>query len=164
MPPLFIVARKVMQCHDYYEHGIEVVDENAENYERALDIVFDPPLVECLRNLTTFTVSYRIETPWTEPPHQEKNRTVRVVNANECTSFERGMSNSCPMCAPQCSAEALCVDTEGSYTCQCPEPCSRGDGFNFITPEGLAGAVPPEGYVNGSGELPDCSAPGPAPH
>ena len=46
---------------------MEIEDENAEDYGRELRISYEPPLGdECLKDLTNFTVRYRIDTPWTK--------------------------------------------------------------------------------------------------
>ena len=46
---------------------MEIVDDNKEYYGRELRISYEPPLGdECLKELTPFTVRYRIDTPWTK--------------------------------------------------------------------------------------------------
>lgn len=141
----------IEQCHAYEELGVQVVDDNAEEYGRVLTIGYEPPMDECLSQLSTYKVRYAIETKWTDPPFQVETRTVRVVNTNECKADRHVDAAACPDCVPKCAPEATCKDTIGSYACECPTCGQRGDGFVPIT-----GARRPPTYVNGSGCQDSC--------
>ena len=69
-----------------------------------------------------FTVTYSIETPWTDPPRVETTRTVVVRDVDECR--QKGP------CAHKCAPEAQCVNdaTGAGYSCVCPRG-TVGDGF-----------------------------------
>ena len=132
----------------YKEHAVDVIDENAEEYLRSLRITYSQPLPPgCLVRMGKFHVNYTIATPWTSYQFVRVTRNVVVEDIDECQLDVQKYSDLCPELIPQCHKSAKCVNTVGSYTCQCPKHTS-GDGFK----KGFAPATgAPEGYQGGSG-------------
>ena len=122
---------KLKQGDTYVECAIDVVDENAEDLMRSLKITYSEPLLHgCLTKTGDFEVKYSVATPWTNPPLVSIVRTVRVEDLDVCSLTTSQTKSICPELLPKCDekAGALCVNTFGSYYCQCPLYTS-GDGF-----------------------------------
>jgi hypothetical protein len=90
-----------------------------------------------------------VATPWTSPPYVRITRRVIVEDIDECQLDARQYENTCPDLVPRCDTEngAVCVNTNGGYTCKCPRLTS-GDGFqkgmsfgSLNTPEGFQGGT-----------------------
>ncbi|KAJ1462154.1 hypothetical protein M885DRAFT_611038, partial [Pelagophyceae sp. CCMP2097] len=126
---------KVGQCGAPYEElGVSVVDDNAAAYERTLRISYSDPRDFPSRAPRTGTpffkvgdyrVSYRVDTPWTNPPFVEATRAVRVEDVDECAAVAG------TACAHACVPRAKCANTRGSYACTCPGG-TEGDGFRAV--------------------------------
>ena len=152
------------QGDQYRECAVDIVDENAEDYYRSLQIDYNrmyQPLGHCLTDVGTYSVKYTVATPWTTPSSVNVIRTVQVKDVDECAiaasksklslySIER----KCPQVIPHCDFVhgAVCLNTDGSYTCQCPK-YTTGDGFlpirDYSIDEGKFKA--PHGYKGGTG-------------
>lgn len=114
----------------YKEHGVDIVDDNAEDYARSLRIRYHEAISpgKCLARPGTFPVEYAVATPWTDPPFVQTTRTVVVVPRRLCGLLSKDANHSCPELVPDCRPEARCVDSEdGGWTCECPEGLA-GDG------------------------------------
>jgi EGF domain len=137
----------ILHQGDFYkEHAVDVVDENAEEYFRSLRITYSEPLPPgCLVKMGRFHVNYTIATPWTSYQFVRVTRNVIVNDIDECSLDVKKYSDTCPQLIPQCHESATCINTIGSYTCQCPKFTS-GDGFKKIT-----SGVLPDGYQGGTG-------------
>ncbi|EJK45231.1 hypothetical protein THAOC_36159, partial [Thalassiosira oceanica] len=137
------------QGNRYEELGVDIVDDNAEEYHRSLKISYSRPLPQgCLLELAEFYVDYTVATPWTEPEFVRARRTVVIQNVNECKiKVGSEIGTDCPELVARCDVDdgAKCLDLNGSYSCQCPDG-TAGDGFKKIE-SGLM----PEGYNGGSG-------------
>ena len=123
------------QGDTYKEHALDVIDENAEDYLRSLKIAYSRPLPpSCLAEIGSFQVNYTVALPWANPPYVRVTRNVIIEDINECTLDVEKYETQCPQLIPQCdiTAGAVCENTNGSYTCRCPEYTS-GDGFKFIS-------------------------------
>ena len=133
----------------YEELGVDIVDDNAEEYHRSLKISYSRPLPQgCLLELAEFYVDYTVATPWTEPEFVRARRTVVIQNVNECKIKEGSeIGTDCPELVAQCDVDAgaKCLDLAGSYSCRCPDG-TAGDGFKKIE-----SGLEPEGYNGGSG-------------
>jgi hypothetical protein len=141
---------KLKQGDFYEEYGVEVLDENAEEYLRSLSVSYSQPLHQgCLTTTGKFHVKYTVATPWTSPPQSTITRQVVVEDINECAIDRAVYEKTCPEIVPHCDtkAGARCVNTYGSYTCHCPD-FYAGDGFErgVEFPSGSS----PEGYNGGS--------------
>jgi hypothetical protein len=126
---------RLKQGDSYKEYGVDVIDENAEDYLRSLKIAYSRPLPPgCLVDMGSFHVNYTIATPWTSPPYARVRREVVIDDIDECTLDVEKYETQCPALIPQCDTDAgaLCANTKGSYTCKCPKYTS-GDGFMFIS-------------------------------
>ena len=148
---------RLKQGDVYEEYAVDILDENAEEYLRSLKIAYSQPLPHgCLTQIGEFHVNYTVATAWTSPPYVRKTRRGIVEDFDECRAAAdskqlRLLEEECPTLVPRCdfAAGATCVNTVGSYTCQCPE-FSAGDGF-------LAGAYSvddsnlPVGFLGGQG-------------
>lgn len=155
------------QGDKYEEYGVDIIDDNAEEYLRSLKIAYSRPLPQgCLLEMGEFYVEYTVATPWTEPNFVQAKRTVVIDNVNECLVKQgMGVGANCPELVAQCDVEAgaRCKDEIGTYTCQCPSG-TEGDGFLPIPrlksngKGGFDGSMVPSGYKGGSG-CRDTSAP-----
>uniref|UniRef100_A0A7S1VQV2 EGF-like calcium-binding domain-containing protein n=1 Tax=Grammatophora oceanica TaxID=210454 RepID=A0A7S1VQV2_9STRA len=96
-----------------------------------------------------FHVNYTVETPWTTPPYVRITRRVIVDDIDECSFDVAKYTEKCPPLLPQCdtSAGAKCINTVGSYSCQCPKFTS-GDGF--MKDASFANIYTPKGYLGGT--------------
>ena len=148
------------QGHRYEEHGVDVIDDNAEEYLRSLKITYSRPLPQgCLLDMGEFYVNYTVATPWTTPEFVRAKRTVVIENVNECkVRLNDGVGSVCPELVSMCDVDAgaMCVDEIGTYTCQCPEG-TEGDGFLPIPrlrSDGrgdFVGSMVPRAYRGGTG-------------
>ncbi|KAL7539216.1 hypothetical protein ACHAXR_009110 [Thalassiosira sp. AJA248-18] len=160
------------QGDKYEEYGVDVIDDNAEEYLRSLKITYSRPLPQgCLLEMGQFTVSYTVAMPWTTPEFVRSKRTVVIDNVNECMVTKSGTTATttttgggvgakyyCPELVAMCDVEsgASCIDEIGTYTCQCPEG-TEGDGFMPIPrlksdgKGGFVGSMVPKGYLGGKG-------------
>jgi len=144
----------------YEEYGVDIVDDNAEDYFRSLKMTYSRPLPQgCLLEMGEFHVNYTVATPWTSPNFVSAKRTVVIDNVNECAVREStGVGAGCPELLAMCDGEAgaSCRDEIGTYTCRCPEG-TEGDGFLPIPRlradrrGGFAGSMVPDGYRGGTG-------------
>ena len=148
----------------YEEYGVDVIDDNAEEYLRSLKIAYSRPLPQgCLMEMGSFTVNYTVATPWTVPNFARTTRTVVIDNVDECRFGEgreggKGMIASCPELVAMCDydAGASCRDEIGTYSCTCPMG-TEGDGYRpipWLRPDGVggyAGTMIPVGYGGGTG-------------
>lgn len=141
---------RLKQGDIYEEHSVEIADANAEEFKRRMEISYSAPLQNgCLTQVGEFHVNYTIKTDWTDPPFVVVTRRVIVDDIDECSLDPAKFESTCPQLVPRCDTEAgaKCVNTMGSYTCECPKYTS-GDGFlrNVVFPGGSA----PEGYQGGT--------------
>jgi len=153
----------------YEEHGVDVIDDNAEEYLRSLKIAYSRPLPQgCLLEMGNFTVDYTVATPWTTPEFVRATRTVVIDNVDECRTRDGtvgggagagvAMGANCPELVAMCDYEAgaTCRDEAGTYACVCPVG-TKGDGYRPILrlrPDGrggYAGVMVPLGYGGGTG-------------
>ena len=145
----------------YEEYGVDVIDDNAEEYLRSLKITYSRPLPQgCLLDMGEFYVNYTVATPWTSPEFVRAKRTVVIQNVNECKvrMNDGNIGSQCPELVSMCDVDAgaACLDEIGTYTCQCPEG-TEGDGFLPIPrlrPDGKGGFVGtmiPKAYNGGTG-------------
>lgn len=138
---------RLKQGDVYKEYFVDIQDENAEEYLRSLKIAYSRPMpYGCLTEIGEFHVNYTVATPWTSPPYVRLTRRVIIEDVNECQLDVQKYKATCPELVPQCDVDAgaKCVNTIGSYTCECPEH-TKGDGFL----PGLKTA--PSGYEGGTG-------------
>ena len=138
---------RLKQGDVYKEYFVDIQDENAEEYLRSLKIAYSIPMpYGCLVDIGEFHVNYTVATPWTSPPYVRLTRRVIIEDINECLLDVNKYKISCPELVPHCDVEAgaKCMNTIGSYTCQCPKH-TEGDGFlpNLKTK--------PTGYEGGTG-------------
>jgi hypothetical protein len=148
--PLGDQTLRLKQGDWYKEYAVEVQDENAEEYLRSLKIAYSQPLPNgCLTSIGEFHVNYTVATPWTSPPYIRVTRRVIIEDVDECTLDVALYEKTCPALIPQCdvAAGATCVNTIGSYSCQCPKFTS-GDGFKtgltfdpMNVPQGFSGGT-----------------------
>ena len=151
---------RLVQGEKYEEHGVDVIDDNAEEYLRSLKIAYSRPLPQgCLLEMGEFHVNYTVATPWTDPEFVRAKRTVVIENVNECRVKEDvGVGKYCPELVAMCDGEsgAMCADEIGTYSCKCPVG-TEGDGFLPIPrlkPDGKGGYVGsmiPLNYRGGTG-------------
>jgi len=144
----------------YEEYGVDVVDDNAEEYLRSLKMSYSRPLPQgCLSEMGQFYVNYTVATPWTTPEFVSAKRTVVIDNVNECqVKANVGVGANCPELVAMCDVEAgaMCKDEVGTYTCTCPKG-TKGDGFLAISrlisdgSGGFTGNMVPDGYKGGTG-------------
>ena len=144
----------------YEEYGVDVIDDNAEEYLRSLKITYSRPLPQgCLLEMGAFTVNYTVATPWTVPNFARTTRTVVIDNVDECEVSGGALGASCPELVAMCDydAGASCRDEIGTYTCVCPVG-TEGDGYRPIPrlrPDGkggyAGGTMVPRGYAGGTG-------------
>jgi hypothetical protein len=155
----------------YEEHGVDVIDDNAEEYLRSLKIAYSRPLPRgCLLEVGNFTVDYTVATPWTTPEFARATRTVVIDNVDECRMRDgemgggggagagAGVGADCPELVAMCDYEAgaTCGDEVGTYACACPAG-TEGDGYSpipWLRPDGgggYAGVMVPLGYGGGTG-------------
>lgn len=142
---------RLKQGDVYKEYAVDIQDENAEEYLRSLKIAYSQPIpYGCLTQIGEFHVNYTVATPWTSPPFVSITRRVIIEDIDECSLDSRKLQDTCPELIPRCDtrAGAKCVNTVGSYSCQCPQYTS-GDGFVPTTFE--KGALIPEGFKGGTG-------------
>jgi hypothetical protein len=142
---------RLSQGDVYKEDAVDIQDENAEEYLRSLKIAYSRPLPQgCLTKIGEFHVNYTVATPWTSPPYVRITRRVIIEDIDECGLDPAKYEKSCPELVPHCdtAAGAACVNTIGSYSCQCPKHTS-GDGFQ----KGLSYAEgdAPQGFRGGTG-------------
>lgn len=151
---------RLIQGDKYEEYGVDIVDDNAEEYLRSLKIEYSRPLPRgCLLEMGQFKVNYTVATPWTTPDHASAQRTVVIENVNECAIRKNvGVGKACPELVAMCDVEsgAQCVDEIGTYTCKCPMG-TEGDGFLPIARlraregGGYSGILVPRNYGGGTG-------------
>jgi len=149
---------KLRQGDNYEECAVDIEDDNAEDLARSLKIAYSEPLPSgCLRKMGDFHVNYTVATPWTEPPFQRVTRTVKVADLDECKISAKEESHFCLEALPRCdiSAGAICKNTPGSYTCECPK-CTTGDGFLPISGLKLNDPSSPVNYSGGTGCQDNC--------
>jgi hypothetical protein len=143
---------RLKQGDVYTEYAVDIQDENREEYLRSLKIAYSRPLPQgCLTEIGEFHVNYTIATPWTSPPYVRIQRRVIIEDVNECALDAAKYEKICPELVPRCDTEsgARCVNTVGSYTCQCPKYTS-GDGFRKgLSLESIKPS--PQGYTGGTG-------------
>ena len=126
---------RLKQGDSYKEYAVDVMDDNAEDYLRSLKIAYSRPLPPgCLVEMGAFQVNYTVAMPWANPPYARVTRDVLIEDIDECRLDVERYETQCPQLIPQCDidAGAVCQNTKGSYTCQCPKYTS-GDGFKFIS-------------------------------
>lgn len=123
---------RLKQGDIYQEYMVDIIDENAEDYLRSLKISYSRPLpMGCLTTVGEFHVNYTVAMPWATPPYVRITRRVVIDDIDECAIKDISkFQHSCPPLVPQCdkAAGAKCINTIGSYACQCPSQ-SSGDGF-----------------------------------
>ncbi|GMH70542.1 hypothetical protein TrST_g14038 [Triparma strigata] len=149
---------RLRQGDNYEECAVDIEDDNAEDLARTLKITYSDPLPSgCLRKMGEFHVNYTVASPWTEPPFQRVTRTVRVGDLDECKISAQEESHFCLEALPRCdiSAGAICKNTPGSYTCECPK-CTEGDGFLPISGLKLNDPSSPVNYSGGTGCTDNC--------
>jgi len=148
----------LIQGARYEEYGVDVIDDNAEEYLRSLKITYSRPLPQgCLLDMGTFTVNYTVATPWTTPNFVRATRTVVIDNVDEC-QLSGEKQNRNPELVAMCDydAGAICKDEVGTYSCICPRG-TKGDGFRPISrlksdgKGGFTGILVPTGYSGGVG-------------
>jgi hypothetical protein len=143
---------RLKQGDVYKEYAVDIQDENREEYLRSLKIAYSRPLPQgCLTEMGEFHVNYTIATPWTSPPYVRIQRRVIIEDIDECQLDVALYEKKCPELIPHCdiNSGAKCVNTLGSYTCQCPKYTS-GDGFQVEW--NLDRSLPqPQGYKGGTG-------------
>lgn len=149
---------ELRQCSAYVEPGLDIVDTNAEDYQRTLSIEYSEPLGGCLPRTGDFTVKYTVQTNWTDPPYVSAERRVRVTDVDECrVALDAAYAADCKGCAAQCDFAngASCVNLDGTYTCECPS-CTEGDGFapGFAPRPDRAA---PSGFAGGTGCRDTCA-------
>jgi Calcium-binding EGF domain/EGF domain len=158
-PPVLILKHdpnkdktlRLRQGDSYTEYAVDIHDVNAEEYLRSLKIAYSIPLPpKCFLKVTEFHVNYTIATPWTVPPYVRITRRVIIDDINECTLDVVKYKAICPELIPKCDPSAKCVNTIGSYKCQCPDYTS-GDGFQKGLTYPSSSAIIPEGYAGGKG-------------
>mmetsp|Transcript_9509 Transcript_9509/g.11751 ORF Transcript_9509/g.11751 Transcript_9509/m.11751 type:complete len:910 (+) Transcript_9509:2-2731(+) len=142
----------------YKECAVDIIDSNAEEYMRSLKIKYSMPLPPgCLSHVGEFYVNYTVATPWTSPPFVGVVRKVVVQDLDECSvnqgEYEVLRKNGCNNLIPKCDVNngATCVNTVGSYKCQCPKD-TEGDGFLTIhtDTDGISESELPLGYEGGT--------------
>lgn len=123
---------RLKQGDEYREYMVDIIDENAEDYLRSLKISYSRPLpTGCLTQVGEFHVNYTVAMPWADPPYIRIQRRVVIDDIDECKIRDSSkFQHSCPSLVHQCdrAAGAKCINTIGSYACQCPSQ-SSGDGF-----------------------------------
>jgi hypothetical protein len=122
---------RLKQGDVYKEYMVEIEDANAEEYMRSLKIDYSIPMpYGCLTEIGEFHVNYTVATPWTSPPYVRLTRRVIIDDIDECKLDAAKYESFCPKLVPHCNVAegAKCVNTIGSYTCQCPKH-TEGDGF-----------------------------------
>jgi hypothetical protein len=142
---------RLKQGDVYQEHSVQILDRNAEEYKRKLKITYSQPLpTGCLTRIGEFHVNYTVATPWTSPPYLRVTRRVVIEDIDECRLNAQQYETTCPDLVPRCDMDhgASCVNTIGSYTCQCPK-FTAGDGFLSGLSFGPLNA--PQGFKGGTG-------------
>lgn len=144
---------KLKQGDDYKERGAEINDPGiTKALTRRIRVSYpDEPLGACLSNVGTFTVNYQLE-DWSSLLYEEdqqlpvwdsQNRTVLVSDVDECA-----YSGHCPQFVARCVPAAECVNTIGSYTCEC---LGGYDGDGRTDGRGCADTRPPVIECDGAG-------------
>jgi hypothetical protein len=147
---------RLKQGDSYKEYAVDVIDDNAEDYLRSLKIAYSRPLPPgCLVEMGSFQVNYTVAMPWANPPYARATREVIIEDIDECKLDVDRYETQCPQLIPHCDTEAgaVCKNTIGSYTCQCPQ-FTTGDGFKFISSvqkEDGKYIGAPVGYKGGTG-------------
>ena len=154
--PLGDKTLRLKQGDEYREHMVNIEDENAEDYLRNLKVTYSQPLPKgCNLKVGSFQVNYTVAMPWATPPDVTVTRQVIIEDIDECSIRGKKLKNfqqNCPQLIPQCdtSAGAVCRNTDGSYTCQCPVQ-TTGDGFLKSTKFESDSAYPvPTSYKGGT--------------
>lgn len=139
---------RLKQGDTYEEFSVRIQDGNVEDYSRQLKITYSEPTYGCLTKVGEFHVNYTLSTPWTDPSSVSISRRVIIEDIDECTLNVAKYESTCPELIPRCDTEegAKCVNTIGSYTCECPKYTS-GDGFRKDFP---FSGFKPEGYQGGT--------------
>jgi hypothetical protein len=122
---------RLKQGDEYREFMVDIVDDNAEDYLRSLKVTYSRPLPPgCLTSIGEFHVNYTVAMPWATPPYVRVTRRVVIEDIDECSLDVAKYQRLCPELVVQCdtAAGAKCLNTVGSYACQCPRNTS-GDGF-----------------------------------
>jgi hypothetical protein len=149
---------RLKQGDHYEEYGVTVNDNNLEDFPRTIATRYSDVLPSgCLMELGKWHVNYTMQTPWTEPPFQSITRTIVVEDIDECKLSADASSRYCKEVIPMCDVDrgAVCKNTIGSYTCQCPM-CTKGDGFLSIPSVKVSGSNAPVGYAGGNGCVDNC--------
>lgn len=135
----------------YTEYAVTIHDDNAEEYLRTLKIAYSQslPQSKCFIKIGQFHVNYTIATPWTIPPYVRITRYVHIHDIDECTIDYKKYRKICPELIPKCDPMAKCMNTIGSYKCQCP-PYTTGDGYQKGLTLSLNNIIP-DGYHGGEG-------------
>lgn len=111
------------QGDSYEEFGLQVSDSQPENFIRRVSIKYSSPFGAFFTTPGVHHVNYTIQTPWIEgKPTITKTRKIFVSDVDEC-KYE-GMRS---IFRHQCSEEARCINTLGSYECIC-KPGYNGTG------------------------------------
>lgn len=141
---------RLKQGDEYREYFVDIIDENAEDYLRSLKISYSRALPPgCLTQVGEFNVTYTVSMPWATTPYVRITRRVIIDDIDECSIDVSKYQHTCPALVPQCdeAAGAKCINTIGSYACQCPAQ-SSGDGF-VETAKFVEGVKPPTSYQGG---------------
>ena len=150
---------RLKQGDEYREFMVDIIDQNAEDYLRNLKISYSQPLPPgCLTQVGEFHVNYTVAMPWATPPYVRITRRVVIDDIDECSIDVSKFQHSCPSLVPQCdkAAGAKCINTIGSYACQCPSQ-SKGDGF--LPSAKFSGGNPPPSSYQGGKSCVDTSKP-----
>jgi hypothetical protein len=149
--PLGDQTLRLRQGEEYREYMVDIMDENAEDYLRSLKISYSQALPSgCLTQVGEFHVNYTVAMPWATPPYVRIQRRVVVDDIDECRIKDVSkFQHACPSLVPQCdrAAGSKCINTIGSYACQCPSQ-SKGDGF--LKNSNFAGFDPPSSFQGGT--------------
>lgn len=123
---------RLNQYSSYVEKGIQILHSRNDNSKHKYHVEWDPVLqYEYLLDVGYFkrAVNYTVSVPSnTKTPIQNTHRNVEIVDINECIVPKDKFPSKFH---PLCHNLANCINTNGSYTCQCREgyQCKDCDGF-----------------------------------